>query len=200
MSAMAPASVVGPKSSQSSKNSALTDAWLRLQQSSQKPPQGSPQEPEPQLHPIFEALSREAGAPPRPRPPQWKQETPKKTPQETPRIRIADQYAFVLDKQETLRKSIWSNQATWPERVCRQALPDHFESDKTYLRVPGVQCPEPTCGAPPGSQAQGLWLPDQEGRQDGGSGRGSLYVVHGCTRCGQRRLLARDADMRVVYS
>ena len=173
MSPPAAGSAASLRSASQSKNSALTDAWLRLAQGQAVPL--LPLVVEPSLHPIFEAL----------------QKVPKETKQKPPRIRIADHYAFVLDKQTALQRSIWSNQATWPERVCRQALPDHFETDPTYLRVPGAQCPEQTCGG--SSQVQGLWLPDQ--------GRGGpLYVVHGCTQCGQRRLLARDAEVRVVYS
>ena len=167
------------------------------------------QEPEPDLHPLFLALQETLNDPS-----QVQQKTPakapkrplgdpakvpnnlKQAPQETPtvpkQIRAQDHYAFVLDRSGARERSIWDSVTAWPERVCRLALPDQFESDRTYLRVPGMACPEPLCGAPQGSQAQGLWI--------GPQGQGPLYVVHGCTRCGQRRLLARDAEVRVVYS
>ena len=180
------------QSPRSSKNSALTDAWLRLAQSGPKPE--PPKEPsEPSLHPILQAL-RETKQSPEKTPEETPKETKQKTLQETPKkITIQDHYAFVLDRTVAQQRSMWNSETTWAERVCRQALPDHFETDPTYLRVPGLACPEPTCRPSLGSrspQVQGLWM---------GPG-GPLYVVHGCTQCGQRRLLTRDADMRVVYT
>ena len=168
-------------------------------------PNKAPQDQEPSLHPLFLALQETLNDPTKvpPRAPKRPLGDPakapnnlKQAPQETPtvpkQIRAQDHYAFVLDRSGARERSIWDSVTAWPERVCRLALPDQFESDRTYLRVPGMACPEPLCGAPQGSQAQGLWI--------GPQGQGPLYVVHGCTRCGQRRLLARDAEVRVVYS
>jgi hypothetical protein len=151
-----------------------------------------PQEPEPTTVPIFRSLVPAESLP------KALPETPKqsaeKAPQESrppePKIRVWDRYRWVVTRQEASRRSVWSHETTWQERVCRLALPDRFEDDRTYARLPaglaGAACPE----CPPASPFGSASVPQQVVGTHADPVRG-LYVVHGCTRCGQRRLLER---------
>jgi hypothetical protein len=94
---------------------------------------------------------------------------------------------FAVSRADAKARSVWNNQVSWQERVIRQALPDQFETDRTYMRVPGAQCP--ACGIPD-RVVQGLYVPNGE----------RLYVVHGCQACGNRTLLSKDAEIGVAYA
>lgn len=133
---------------------------------------------EPTLHPIFQSLARDAFQHP---PPQESQSKPKPKPS-------GPRHVFSVSRQRSRQDPIWSSAVPWSERVCRLALPDAFESDRTYARVPGAACLDDACCSRD-AVVVGLYVDPLAER---GSSAAGLYVVHGCTRCGLRWMLARE--------